>query len=157
MKRYIFLTVSSLLIFYCSIAKTKLKVIDKGIILSSSGLSSPDPSAVLDINSTCKSALLARLTTAQRDEIENPAAGLIIYNLDSENFNAPEWNEPADDSGMWSVDYCKLTIPLMQGWQTRATCKSFAEKMKNYKKRYLLLRPNLKLLKNDYLLLRNKS
>jgi hypothetical protein len=49
---------------------------------------SPDPAAVLEVQSDFQGFLPPRLTTAQRDLISNPPAGLRIYNIDSgcENF-----------------------------------------------------------------------
>jgi len=44
------------------------------------GTSTPDGSAKLDVNSTDKGFLPPRLTTAQRDQINLPAVGLMIYN-----------------------------------------------------------------------------
>lgn len=41
----------------------------------------PDPSAVLDLQSTTGGLLYPRLSTAQRNAIANPASGLTIYNL----------------------------------------------------------------------------
>lgn len=52
------------------------------------GVNSPDPSAQLDVYSTTKGFLPPRMTTEQRDAIENPAEGLIIYNLDEKR---PQW------------------------------------------------------------------
>ena len=43
------------------------------------GTLSPDPSAILDINSTQKGLLLPRLTQSQRDAIPSPATGLTIF------------------------------------------------------------------------------
>ena len=40
----------------------------------------PDASAALDISSTTKGFLPPRMTAIQRDNIEDPAIGLIIYN-----------------------------------------------------------------------------
>lgn len=42
----------------------------------------PDPSAVLDLQSTQQGLLLPRLTSVQRNAIVNPVAGLMIYNTD---------------------------------------------------------------------------
>jgi len=50
------------------------------------GTSSPDASAALDISSTSQGFLPPRMTTAQRDAITQPAAGLTIYNT-SKNCN----------------------------------------------------------------------
>ncbi|MEM6261626.1 MAG: hypothetical protein AAGI38_03890 [Bacteroidota bacterium] len=44
--------------------------------------SSPDPSAMLDINSTDKGMLAPRMSMAQRDAIAAPATGLLIYQTD---------------------------------------------------------------------------
>ncbi|CAN1502113.1 hypothetical protein MCEGE10_00532 [Flavobacteriaceae bacterium] len=44
------------------------------------GTQTPNASAVLDITSTEKGFLLPRMTTVQRDAIQNPANGLLIYN-----------------------------------------------------------------------------
>jgi hypothetical protein len=46
------------------------------------GTSAPASSASLDVTSTNTGVLFPRMTTAQRDLIASPAAGLIIYNLD---------------------------------------------------------------------------
>ncbi|MCC6599723.1 MAG: hypothetical protein IT223_03510 [Crocinitomicaceae bacterium] len=60
--------------------------------------SAPDPSAGLDVNYSNKGFLPPRMTTVQRDAIQNPASGLIIFNTDCSglNFNAgtpslPNW------------------------------------------------------------------
>jgi len=44
----------------------------------------PDPSAVLDVQSSQQGFLLPRLTTVQRNAVLNPALGLQIYNLSTE-------------------------------------------------------------------------
>ncbi len=50
------------------------------------GTATPSASAVLDISSTTKGALLPRMTTVQRDAIASPATGLQIYNTDDNLF-----------------------------------------------------------------------
>ena len=57
------------------------------------GTSNPDPSASFDITSNSKGLLIPRLTTAQRNLIASPAAGLMIYNTDCNVFNY--WNGSA--------------------------------------------------------------
>lgn len=47
----------------------------------------PDSSAILDVSSKNQGMLIPRLSTIQRDSINNPAQGLIIYNLDSDCIN----------------------------------------------------------------------
>ncbi len=44
------------------------------------GTSSPDASALLELNSTSKGVLMPRMNTTDRDLIGNPANGLLIYN-----------------------------------------------------------------------------
>ncbi|MFB3390022.1 hypothetical protein [Flavobacterium sp. LAR06] len=44
------------------------------------GTTTPHASAILDISSTNKGLLIPRLTTAQRNAIASPAAGLLVYN-----------------------------------------------------------------------------
>ncbi len=46
----------------------------------------PDVSAMLDIQSTDSGLLIPRMTADQRDAIDNPANGLIIYNIDDNKF-----------------------------------------------------------------------
>ncbi len=46
----------------------------------------PDPSAILDITSTTAGVLLPRMTTAQRNAIVTPKAGLTIYNTTTNKF-----------------------------------------------------------------------
>jgi hypothetical protein len=63
--------------------------------------SNPDPSAVLQVQSTAKGMLIPRMTKAQRNAISNPADGLMIYQTDGlrgfyyyDNLNnggGPEW------------------------------------------------------------------
>lgn len=65
----------------------------QGILISSSP-GSPDNSAALDVESTSKGLLPPRMSSAQRDQIENPAAGLMIYNIDTNcpnYFNGTGW------------------------------------------------------------------
>lgn len=50
------------------------------------GTNSPNTGAILDLNSTSKALLLPRLTTAERNSISNPAAGMLIFNTDSNKF-----------------------------------------------------------------------
>lgn len=46
-----------------------------------------DPSAMIDVTSTDKGALIPRMTDAQRNAIVNPAEGLLIFNTISKCFN----------------------------------------------------------------------
>ncbi len=53
-----------------------------GIVNAQNGLgtTAPDASSILDLSSTSKGLLLPRMTTEQRDSIQNPANGLVIFN-----------------------------------------------------------------------------
>ncbi|MGI9160327.1 MAG: hypothetical protein ACR2K1_11315, partial [Saprospiraceae bacterium] len=44
------------------------------------GAATPDPSAMLDVQSATKGFLLPRMTSAERSAILNPATGLIVFN-----------------------------------------------------------------------------
>ncbi|MEM6261628.1 MAG: kelch repeat-containing protein [Bacteroidota bacterium] len=66
--------------------------------------SNPDPSAILDVQSTDKGILIPRMTTVQRDAIVNPATGLQIFNLDdqcTDVYSGSGWqkNCPLSSSG----------------------------------------------------------
>lgn len=53
-------------------------------------------SAVLDVDSTTRGFLPPRMTTAQRDLIATPAAGLIVYNTSTnkhQGYNGTTWND----------------------------------------------------------------
>jgi len=47
------------------------------------GTATPNPSSVLDLNSTNKAFIPPRMTTAQRNAIPNPTAGMVIYNTET--------------------------------------------------------------------------
>lgn len=53
----------------------------QGVGINQSG-NDPDPSSMLDINSTDRGLLIPRMTLNQRNSIVNPAEGLLIYQLD---------------------------------------------------------------------------
>lgn len=48
--------------------------------------STADPSAMIDVKSTSKGALIPRMTTTQRTGISNPATGLLVFDTDSQAF-----------------------------------------------------------------------
>ncbi len=62
------------------------------------GTTSPDPSSILDINSTTKGVLMPRLTSLERNAIVSPANGLIIYNTDNTQL---ELNKGTTISPVW--------------------------------------------------------
>ncbi|MEM7371994.1 MAG: DUF1566 domain-containing protein [Bacteroidota bacterium] len=46
----------------------------------------PDPSAMLDVQSTEKGILVPRMTSAQRSIISNPATGLLVFDISTNSF-----------------------------------------------------------------------
>jgi len=69
------------------------------------GTTNPHSSAILDIESTTKGFLLPRLTHVERNNIINPAIGLMIYNSDLKCLNV--FNE--DDE--WTLIGCSSSVP----------------------------------------------
>jgi len=69
----------------------------QGIGINENGNGS-DPSAILDINSTNKGFLPPRMNTSERDLIQNPAKGLMIYNLD---FDCIQFNKGTSSNPNW--------------------------------------------------------
>lgn len=64
-------------------------------------------SAVLDVRSTTKGALFPRMTSTQRDAINSPATGLVIYNTTTQKLNwydGDSWEE----AGGAAFDYATL-------------------------------------------------
>ncbi|NTW31025.1 MAG: hypothetical protein HGB12_00045 [Bacteroidetes bacterium] len=59
----------------------------QGISINTTG-NEADNSAALDISSTTQGVLIPRMTTTQRDLITSPAAGLIIFNITTNCFEA---------------------------------------------------------------------
>ena len=63
------------------------------------GTTTPDASAIIDIASTDKGALIPRMTSAQRDAIPTPAEGLTIWNTENkqiESYNGTYWDYDAE-------------------------------------------------------------
>ena len=56
------------------------------------GTTTPAASALLDVSSTTKGLLPPRMSTAQRDAIASPAAGLIIFNTSTSTSKLNTWN-----------------------------------------------------------------
>ncbi len=77
------------------------------VAINNEGLS-PDSSAMLDVKSNSTGILIPRMTTTQRDAINNPADGLMIYNISDSAFyfyNGISWknvNEAVSDND-WTI------------------------------------------------------
>lgn len=73
---------------FCNIAYTQLGI--------NSSNSEPNSRAMLDVESTTKGVLIPRLTIGQRNAINTPPAGLMIYNSTDNKFNyfnGANWSE----------------------------------------------------------------
>jgi hypothetical protein len=68
--------------FYLTIALLFSSIISAQVSL---GTTSPDSSSLLDLNSTSKGLLIPRMTGDQRNLIQSPAKGLMIFNTDTNN------------------------------------------------------------------------
>ena len=66
--------------------------------------SSPDSSAMLDVQSTTKGMLIPRMTFTQRNSIASPANGLMVYQTDSVTgfyyYNGTLWTAFAGSAGL---------------------------------------------------------
>jgi hypothetical protein len=71
------------------------------------GGETPDPSAVLDVQSTSQGVLLPRVTTTQRDAILNPAMGLTIFNTIT---NCLEVNLGTPSAPQWERVKCRTGV-----------------------------------------------
>ena len=73
---------NSLFLFICAISTLFFTETFSQVSINSDG-TSPDPSSMLDVNSTTKGMLIPRMTATERDAISNPATGLLIFCTDN--------------------------------------------------------------------------
>ncbi|MEL7251478.1 MAG: tail fiber domain-containing protein [Bacteroidota bacterium] len=76
------------------------------VAINSTG-ADPDATAMLDITSTEKGVLIPRMTTNQRNGIENPTRGLLVYDTTAKSFwyYHNEWIEIASTDISRHIDY----------------------------------------------------
>ncbi len=89
------------------------------------GGTTPDPSAVVDMQSTDKGFLWPRLSTSERNAISSPATGLIIFNtntlcieINQGTPSTPQWEKIKCRTGVISTLDCStstVTGPLSAG------------------------------------------
>jgi hypothetical protein len=77
-----------------------VSLLAQGVAISEDQDDLPHESAVLHLISTDKGFLIPRLTESQRDNITNPAKGLLIYNSDEDEF---QYNAGDEDSPSWQA------------------------------------------------------
>lgn len=78
----------------------------QGVNIGSGG--PPDPSAILEISGNTGGLLIPRLTEQERNAIQNPATGLVIYNLDTDCMNmwtGQSWKQYCGD--------CNTSLPVV--------------------------------------------
>jgi len=70
------------------------------------GVSSIDPSAIMDLNSTTKGFLPPRMTSTERDAIVSPATGLLVFNTTTNGYDfnfgtsgTPQWESVVTTAG----------------------------------------------------------
>ena len=77
------------------------------------GTTNPDPSSILDIESTTQGFLPPRMTTTQINAIVNPAEGLFVYNTDTkcfQFFNGTAWSNCLTATPPNSLDCSSITV-----------------------------------------------
>lgn len=78
----------------------------------------PHPSAILDIQSTSQGILIPRMTQEQREQIVDPAPGLLIYQTDNNpglyTNNGAIWNVLAAGQDVWTTTGNSGTDPNIQ-------------------------------------------
>lgn len=71
------------------------------------GTTNPDPSSILDINSTTGGILIPRMTMAERNAIVSPATGLLIFQIDNTQgfwyYNGTAWTNFSAPTTGWSI------------------------------------------------------
>lgn len=89
----------------------------QGVKISNQGQGAPHPSANLELQDTLRGFLPPRLSTVQRNAIQNPAEGLQIYNLDNHCMEfyrgqALGWYSPCPQAAQLLTDSVDLVWAL---------------------------------------------
>src|SRR5688572_13676065 len=89
---------------------------NNGVSVNATG-APPDPSAMLDVSGISKGVLINRMTTSERDAIENPAIGLQIFNTTTNCLNV--WVGSTWKQACFDCDFNSPTAsnngPICQG------------------------------------------
>jgi hypothetical protein len=106
MKKIVLFSSLSLFFSYCSFSQ------NVGI-----GTTTPNTSAMLDVQSTNKGLLPPRMTTLQRDAISSPTPGLIIFNTDTQSL------EVFTNTGWFAIKKTNTPIEkLLGGFNYEGNC-----------------------------------
>ena len=73
--------------------------------------SPPNPSAILDVQSHDKGILIPRMTTVERENIQNPPAGLMVFDIDIESFFYH-----TGINGIWKNMLANLELPYFENF-----------------------------------------
>src|SRR5687768_6992068 len=96
--------IKHLLILLCLLLFSKT-ISAQGIGINSTG-SPPHSSAILDVSSSTQGLLAPRMTTAQRLAIASPAAGLLLFDTDTDSYwhrNDSIWVNLLSERTAWST------------------------------------------------------
>lgn len=101
-----------------------LWVADSGSVYRSAGsvavgTVAANSSALLDVSSTTKGFLPPRMTSAQRDAISSPAAGLLIFNTTAnllQVFDGTNWDNASGSSTQESFQGSAVSLSVAGGW-----------------------------------------
>jgi len=78
------------------IAASSYLTLSNGGVSIGATLNTTNASAILDVTSTTKGFLPPRMTTTQKNAISSPAAGLVVYDTDTNKlccYNGTSWND----------------------------------------------------------------
>jgi Uncharacterized conserved protein (DUF2190) len=82
------------------------------------GIANPEETAILDLSSTTRGALIPRLTTTQQTAISSPATGLLLWNTDSAalcEYTAGAWRKVDRSGGSGTVTSVATGLGLTGG------------------------------------------
>ena len=83
-------------LFVCEFAYSQVELIveEEGVTINNLNSQSAEATAIFDVGSQSKGVVFPRLNLSQRNDIENPVEGLMLYNLTLntyEFYNGTEW------------------------------------------------------------------
>jgi uncharacterized protein (TIGR02145 family) len=99
----------TLILFFTLFAFYVIPAISQNIAITDDDGYTADPSAMLDVNSNSKGFLMPRLTTLQRNNLINPATGLMVFDKDEKVFyyyDGTQWVDVSsgNDPEPWSLN-----------------------------------------------------
>lgn len=92
-------------------------ILAQGVAINNTN-TDPDPTAMLDVNSTNKGVLVPRMSSAQRTAITSPALGLLVFDLTTNGFwyfNGTIWVQINGGSSNQTLTYTGNTLSISSG------------------------------------------